>query len=165
MGDAQQHSEILQGLRMFHVTRGELSAARGVGEELLSLWVAPLVEAYEKAGLLEEELAAADEGLEAVEKVEGALYEAELYRLKGKLLLAKGEQVYEADTCLRRALEVARQQGAKSYELRAAISMARTLRERGECTEARDLLAPVYDWFTEGFDTADLCEAKTLLAE
>ena len=143
--------------------RRSFTAVLSLEHGLISLWVAPLVEAYEKAGLVEEGLAAADEGLETFERAGGSLHESELYRLKGKLLLARGEHVTETEACLRRALEVARRQGAKSYELRAATNMARILRDREERREARDLLAPVYDWFTEGFDTPDLCEAKTLL--
>ena len=93
-------------------------------------------------------------------------YEAELHRLKGELLLAlPGEQDAEAEACFRRALDVARRQQAKSLELRAAMSLARLWQQQGKQAEARALLAPVYGWFTEGFDTADLQEAKTLLEE
>jgi predicted ATPase len=93
-------------------------------------------------------------------------YEAELHRLEGELRLrcdAADEQ--RAEASFRRALEIARAQKAKSWELRAATSLARLWGERGRRTEARDLLAPVYAWFTEGFDTADLKDAKALLAE
>ena len=93
-------------------------------------------------------------------------YEAQLHRLKGELLLAlPGEQDAEAEACFRRALDVARHQQAKSLELRAAMSLARLWQQQGKQAEARALLAPVYGWFTEGFDTADLQEAKTLLEE
>jgi predicted ATPase len=94
--------------------------------------------------------------------------EAELCRLRGEMLLARGDRAdpaAEGERWLRNALECARNQGAKSLELRAAISLARLWRDQGKRSKARDLLAPVYDWFTEGFDTADLHEAKTLLDE
>jgi tetratricopeptide (TPR) repeat protein len=145
--------------------RRSFTEALSLEHGLMSLWAAPLVEAYEKVGLVEEGLAAADEGLEAVDRAGGSLHESELYRLKGKLLFAQGVQVDEAETCVRRALDVARRQNAKSYELRAAVTMAQFLCDRGERREAHDLVALVYDWFTEGFDTPDLCEAKTLLEE
>jgi predicted ATPase len=81
------------------------------------------------------------------------------------LLALPGEQDAEAEACFRRALDVARHQQAKSLELRAAMSLARLWQQQGKQAEARALLAPVYGWFTEGFDTADLQEAKTLLEE
>ena len=93
-------------------------------------------------------------------------YEAELCRLKGELLLqqATGSDG-EAETCFRQALDIARRQQAKSLELRAAVSLSRLWRYQGKRAEAYDLLAPIYSWFTEGFDTADLQEAKALLEE
>ena len=81
------------------------------------------------------------------------------------LLRQAGTPQAEAETWLQRALDVARRQEAKSLELRAAMSLARLWQQQGRCAEARDLLAPIYGWFTEGFDTADLQEAKTLLEE
>ena len=90
--------------------------------------------------------------------------EAELYRLKGELLLQQAAGWDgEAEACFRQALDVARRQQAKSWELRAATSLARLWQQQGKRAEARELLAPVYGWFTEGFDTADLQEAKALL--
>ena len=92
--------------------------------------------------------------------------EAELYRLRGSLLLQQtGSPQAEAETSLQQALDVARRQDAKSLELRAAMSLSRLQRQQGKRKEARDLLADVYAWFTEGFDTADLLEAKALLEE
>jgi predicted ATPase len=92
--------------------------------------------------------------------------EAELYRLRGSLLLRQtGTPQAEVETWLQRALDVARRQEAKSLELRAAMSLSRLWRQQGKRTEAHDLLAEVYAWFTEGFDTADLQEAKALLEE
>jgi predicted ATPase len=92
--------------------------------------------------------------------------EAELHRLRGELLLALPEpDQSEAEACFRQALAVASQQQAKFWELRAATSLARVWRDQGKRAEARDLLAPIYGWFTEGFDTADLKDAKALLDE
>jgi predicted ATPase len=91
-------------------------------------------------------------------------WEAELYRLKGEVLRARSaEHDTEAETCFRQALDVARQQQAKSWELRAAMSLSRLWQRQGKCDAARQLLAEVYGWFTEGFDTVDLQEAKALL--
>src|SRR5919108_15502 len=93
-------------------------------------------------------------------------YEAELYRLQGELLLQQDiPDEPEAERCLRQAVDVARQQQGKSLELRAAMSLARLWQRQGKRAEAGELLAPVYIWFTEGFDTADLREAKALLEE
>jgi predicted ATPase len=90
--------------------------------------------------------------------------EADLYRLKGELLLAQSvENRAEAEAYFRRALEVALRQSAKAFELRAATSLARLWADGGRRDEAHELLAPVYSWFTEGFDTQDLKEARALL--
>jgi predicted ATPase len=99
-----------------------------------------------------------------VEQHEERWWEAEIHRLRGVLLLRQpGTSPAGAETWLQRALDVARRQQAKSLELRAAISLARLWQQQGKRTEAHALLAPVYGWFTEGFDTADLQEAKALL--
>jgi len=99
-----------------------------------------------------------------VEQHEERWWEAEVYRLRGVLLLQQTvTQQVEAETCFQRALDVARRQEAKSLELRAAMSLARLWQQQGKRTAAHDLLAPIYGWFTEGFDTADLQEARTLL--
>jgi predicted ATPase len=95
-------------------------------------------------------------------------YAAEVHSLKGELTLLAHSQSAEsgrteAEACFQRAIELAQQQEGKSWELRAATSLARLWQQQGKTTEARDLLAPVYNWFTEGFDTADLKDAKTLL--
>jgi predicted ATPase len=93
------------------------------------------------------------------------MWEAELKRVEGELGRVQGTSVFEIETCFEQALQVARCQSAKSFELRAATSLARLWRDQGKRDEARDLLAPVYGWFTEGFDTLDLKEAKTLINE
>jgi predicted ATPase len=103
-------------------------------------------------------------GLEDQERTGQRRWEAELYRLKGVALVGLN-RIDEAQAAFETALRVARLQQARSYELRAATSVARLWGEQGRRAEARDLLAPVYGWFTEGFDTADLKEAKALLAE
>ena len=93
-------------------------------------------------------------------------FEAELNRIAGEIALKSSEpDLANAETYFERALAVARQQQAKSWELRAAMSMARLWRDQGKVQQARELLAPVYGWFTEGFDTRDLKEAKALLEE
>ena len=92
------------------------------------------------------------------------MFEAELHRIIGDALLSMQRQG-EAEVEFTRALAIARQQQAKSWELRAAMSMARLWRDQGKVQQARELLTPVYGWFTEGFDTRDLMEAKALLEE
>jgi predicted ATPase len=100
-----------------------------------------------------------------VDKTAEGWWEAELYRLKGELLLRQGSPTEEVEACLRQALAVSQHQQAKSLELRAAMSLARLWQQQGKQAEAQTLLAPIYGWFTEGFDTADLQEAKALLEE
>jgi predicted ATPase len=113
-----------------------------------------------------EALAALDEALARVDRLEERWFEADLLRLKGEALLnVRPDQSAEAEACFHQALGVARDQGARLWELRAATSLARLWRDQGNRAEARDLLAPVYGWFTEGFDTADLKDAKALLDE
>jgi predicted ATPase len=93
-------------------------------------------------------------------------YEAELYRLKGELLLQLSPDNHsESESSFKQAIDIAKRQQAKSWELRAAMSLARLWQQQGKRSDAHDLLAPVYGWFTEGFDTADLKEAKALLEE
>jgi predicted ATPase len=90
-----------------------------------------------------------------------------LHQLKGEILRRHGGDgaTTTAESCFRRAFDIASCQGAKSWELRAATSLARLWRDQGKYSQARDLLTPVYDWFTEGFDTLDLREAKDLLEQ
>jgi predicted ATPase len=135
-------------------------------------WLYLLAEAYGKAGQVEAGLRALDEALAAVHKSGERRWEAELYRLKGELLLrqpvgagAKHVPIEEAETCFRQAVHIARRQRAKSLELQAVMHLSRLWQQQGKRDEARQLLAEIYGWFTEGFDTADLQEAKALLAE
>src|SRR5262249_25596530 len=127
-------------------------------------FLAVLAEACGKAGQIDEGMHALEEALEAVRNHGERFYEAEVYRLKGALLVQDAPASQEeAEAHFQHALEVARRQQAKSLELRAAMSLARLWQRQGKRAEARELLAPVYGWFTEGFDTADLQEAKALL--
>ena len=121
-----------------------------------------LAGALARHGEHREALAAVREGREAQEESGCLRWEAELHRLEG-IALCGLNRLEEGQIALEDALRIARKQQAKSYELRAATSLARLWGEQGRRAEARELLAPVYGWFTEGFDTADLKEAKTLL--
>lgn len=127
-------------------------------------FLAVLTEALIGSGRAAEGLAAVEEGLAFTATKLDRYYEAELHRVKGELLLAGGG-IAEGEACFARALEVARAQEARSLELRAAISLARLRRDQGRNAEARAVLAPVYAWFTEGFATSDLMDARALLAQ
>jgi predicted ATPase len=121
-----------------------------------------LAAACEIAGQIEEGLTLLDDALRLVEKTGERWFAAELNRHKGQLLLRQ-RHCEAAEELYQKALGIAREQEAKLWELRAAASLARLRRDQGRPAEARDLLAPVYDWFTEGFDTPDLRDAKALL--
>jgi tetratricopeptide (TPR) repeat protein len=121
-----------------------------------------LAEAYGAAGRLADALSAAEEALSLAVSTNQFQAEAPLYRLKGDLLLGQGIAA-EAEACFERAIEIARSQSAKGYELRAATSLARLWQKQGKRDEARALLQGVYGWFTEGFDTADLTDARDVL--
>ena len=126
--------------------------------------LALLAEVSAQVGQTTEGLEVLAEALATLPKSGVRWWEAELYRLRGELLLQHAvAQPGEAEACLQQALAVARRQQAKSLELRAATSLARLWQQQGKRAEARELLAPVYGWFSEGFDTADLQEAKALL--
>jgi predicted ATPase len=149
-----------------HIRDG-LAASEATGTRVRApLFLTLLAEALALAGKVEEGLATLDDALaKAVASGERG-WDAEIHRLRGELT---GRLPYpdpaKAEKSFRTALAIAREQGTRGYELRAATSLARLWRERGRLTEARDLLAPLYGWFTEGFDTADLKEAKALLDE
>jgi class 3 adenylate cyclase/predicted ATPase len=140
----------------------ERRRAHGIG----AVWpwfFALLAEAYGKVGQLGEGLTALQEALQWVQRNDERLYEAEVYRIRGELLLKQDvPDTAEAEQCFQRALQVARQQQAKSWELRAAMSLSRLWQQEGKHDDARELLMPVYGWFTEGFDTADLQDARAL---
>jgi class 3 adenylate cyclase/predicted ATPase len=143
-----------------------LAEIRTVGTGVMQVWALGLIgEALGKIGRIGEGLARIVEALQMVDRTGECWFEAELYRLKAELLLASEHDQKAAEASLHRSMEVARHQSAKSWELRAATSLACLWRDQGKRTAAHDLLAPVYDWFTEGFDTVDLKEARTLLDE
>jgi predicted ATPase len=140
---------------------------RNMRSTLLATWsLVQLAKAYADLGQFKDVWRHVDEALSAIETSNERWQEAEVNRVAGEVAL-KSPQPYraKAKTFFERALWVARQQQAKSWELRAAMSMARLWRDQGKRLEARDLLAPVYGWFTEGFDTLDLREAKALLEQ
>jgi class 3 adenylate cyclase/predicted ATPase len=153
---AEGIAQIRQGLVAFRATGAEIQRPY-----FLSL----LAEAYGKIGQPEEGLTALIEALAIVEKTEERNWEAELHRRKGELLLMQQGQKEKAEECFRKALDIARRQQAKSFELRASMSLSRLWQQQGKQEEAHQLLAEIYGWFTEGFDTADLKEAKVLLEE
>jgi class 3 adenylate cyclase/predicted ATPase len=142
-----------------------LAARRTLGPTAALPWfLALLGEACGSVGQFGDGLRAMEEALWWVQHNEEHLYEAEVYRLKGELLLGQSDSnAAQAEDCFHQALTVAARQRAKSWQLRAAISLSRLWRQQGKKRNARELLAPVYDWFIEGFDTADLQDAKTLL--
>jgi len=149
-------AEIRQGMERYRAT----------GATLASSWfLGMLAEAHGQDGLTEEGLSCVAEALMVIERTGEGYHAAEIHRLKGELLLRQGgaAAVAQAEACLRRALAVARRQGAKSHELRSGTSLARLWCKQGKQREAYRLLAPMYDWFTEGFDTPDLQEARRWL--
>jgi predicted ATPase len=145
-----------------------LSSSPGC-ELLRTFWLALLAEECGNEGQVEEGLRAMAEALVAAHTNGEQFYEVELYRLKGALVLqASGQRPAsdvqaDAEACFQQALEIARRQQTKTLELRAAMSLSRLWQQQGKHQEAQDLLAPMFGWFTEGFDTADLQEAKALL--
>jgi predicted ATPase len=155
-GQAQQGIE--------QITQG-LVGHRATGAELQRLYyLALLAEVYGTIRNAEEGLTVLTEALTLVDTTGERWYEPELYRLKGALLLQlSSDNQAEAENCFQQAITVAQNQQAKSLELRAATSLARLWQQQGKRQEAYDLLAPVYHWFTEGFDTVDVKDAKTLL--
>jgi len=165
---AEQRSG-LEGIAQ--IQRG-IAAFRATGAELYQpYFLALLAEADGKADQVEEALAVLAEAVAVVCKTGEGFYEAELYRLKGELTLRsqvqrlKGNVEAEAERCFWQAIKVARKQSGKSLELRATTSLARLLERQGRRDEAHAMLAEIYNWFTEGFDTADLKDAKALLEE
>jgi predicted ATPase len=145
--------------------RRGLTAYRATGAEVVRPYLLSLLaERYRSARKPEEGLTVLAEALALVEKTDERWCEAELYRLRGELLLRQAiPAAEEAEACFRQALDTSRRQGSKSLELRAATSLSHLLHSQGRGGEARPLLAEAYDWFTEGFDTLDLQEAKALL--
>jgi predicted ATPase len=156
-----------QGKEVEGVTQMRQGLQLLADKQALSLpcWMSLLIDTYWRTGQGAEGLALVEEALGLVNRTEERYYEAELHRLQGELLLQRSPHEPSAgEVAFAKALEVAREQEAKSLELRAAMSLARLWRQQGKTPEARALLAPVYEWFTEGFATADLQDAKALLS-
>ena len=150
-------SQVRQGIAAYRATEAPL---------LVAYYCTLLADVSAHLGHPEDGLQALAEAHTLMEQQEERYWEAEVCRLRGVLLLRQpGASPAAAEAWVQRALDVARRQEAKSLELRAAMSLARLWQQQGKRLEARDLLAPVYGWFTEGFDTADLQEAKALLEE
>jgi predicted ATPase len=147
--------------------RQGLAAYRATGAELFrTYWLALLAEAHGTVRQAEEGLCLLREALVVMKKSGEHQWEAELYRLKGELLLQQNvPDAQQAEACFCYALAITRRQQAKSLELRAAMSLVRLWRQQGKRPAAYDLLAPIYGWFSEGLETADLQEAKAMLAE
>jgi class 3 adenylate cyclase/predicted ATPase len=177
--------DILQFAALGTILRGWALAMQGQGEEgmaqvhqgiaawrstgaalFVPYYCTMLADVCDHLGHTADGLQALAEAHTLMEQHEDRFWEAEICRLRGVLLLRQpGTPQAEAEACFQRALDVARRQEAKSLELRAAVSLSRLWQQQGKRTEAYELLAPIYDWFTEGFDTADLQDARALLAE
>jgi predicted ATPase len=148
---------ITSGLAAFRSIRGTQSAP---------LHVSYLAAAHAELGQFDDARRCMGEAMDILKTAKERWFEAEANRIAGDIALrSPAPDIAKAEAYFERALAVARQQQAKSWELRAAMSMARLWRDQGKPQQARELLAPVYGWFTEGFDTLDLKEAKALLDE
>jgi len=155
-----KNGDVEEGISLL---RSGSSAYRATGAEAWTTYhIALLARACEIAVQVEEGLTLLDDGLQRAERTGVRWLAAELSRHKGQLLLRQGH-TEAAEELYRKALSIAKEQEAKLWELRAAVSLAQLRRDQGRSAEARDLLAPVYGWFTEGFDTPDLKDAKALL--
>jgi predicted ATPase len=150
-------TQLCQGLDAYRATGAAFQRPHFLGM---------LAAVHRSLGQPEAGLTALREALALVEKTGERYYAAELHRLQGELLLQHATpEVPHAEACFQQALAIARRQQAKSLELRAAMSLSRLWQQQGKRDEAQGLLAPIYGWFTEGFDTADLQEARALLEE
>ena len=142
-----------------------LDRHRATGTKLVvPFYMMVLAEVYGIAGQPHEALRHLDQAVKMVEVTQERWAEAEMHRLRGTLLLSMSQPA-TAEKSFLQSLDVARAQSASFWELRAALDLARLWRDQGKVSEARELLAPVYGWFTEGFDTRDLKDAKALLEE
>ena len=158
---AQEGPEVLEGMQR------ALADFRATGSLTFASFLLSLIaQAEGRFGRYSEALAAIGEALRLIEDTGECLFEVEVHRIKGELLLAQNSSaVAEAEESFRTAIDIARRQNAKSWELRATTSLARLLRDTNRRDEGRTMLAEIYNWFTEGFDTADLKDAKALLDE
>jgi tetratricopeptide (TPR) repeat protein len=162
-----KRSDATTAMRLLHAALDKSPRGSYTYYALCTVFTADLALAEAKAGHVDRGLAAIDEALQRIERNEESWYLPEALRIKGELLLSQDAQgvLATAEDHFKLALDWARRQGALSWELRAATSLARLLRDRDRIGEARDLLAPIYERFTEGFGTADLRAAKKLLDE
>jgi predicted ATPase len=142
----------------------ELKAAGS--EAMMDYWLAAIATALGRMGRLDQGFRTIEEGFLVIERTGARCNEAEIHRMKGELLLAQdASNAAQAERSFRTGIDIARKQKAKSWELRATTSLARLLDRQGRRDEARVMLADIYGWFTEGFDTADLKDAKSLLED
>jgi len=154
--------DVAEGISLLRSGSG---AYRTTGaESRIPYYIALLAKACDIAGQVDEALSLLDSAMQIAERIGECWFVAELYRHKGQFLLRRGLSE-AAQELYRRALKIAEEQEAKLWELRAAVSLARLGRQQGRHSEAFDVLRPVYGWFTEGFDTQDLRDAKALLDE
>ena len=157
MGRSQEGIETL--------TQGLANFARMGTKNCGAFLMSGLAESHVAAGRTEDGLDILGEAFAHVKETGERHWEAELYRLRGEFLLLSGGSESEVEECFNQAIEIARSQSAKSLELRASLSLARFWQNKGKKSEARELLAGINGWFTEGFDTPDLIDAKALLEE
>ncbi|MDP6819485.1 MAG: hypothetical protein QF449_15790 [Alphaproteobacteria bacterium] len=158
----QGHPE--EGIARMHRGLAEYTATES--GSYVPFLLALLAEGYHRCGKFEEGLKVLNDAFDAVGSGDEDMWKSELQRNRAECLLSiSPDNAPEAETDFRQAIEVAKRQNVRSLELRAAVSLARLWRNQGKTAEARELLAPVYGWFTEGFDTADLKDAKALLVD
>jgi predicted ATPase len=159
-----RHLEAREGVGGERAEEG-IAGVRASGTEYtLPLFFAWLAELCAKGGRIEEGLAALEQGRAMSEETEDRFSLPEFDRIEGELLLVRSARNQaDAQACFERSMQLARARDAKCLELRAATRLAHLWGEQGRCTEAHEILEPIYDWFTEGFDTADLKDAKALL--
>ena len=161
---AVESGELKNGIARMRQNLADLRASGS--ETSVDYFLALIATALGRMGRFDEALRITEEAFSVIERTDAHWYEAEVYRRKGELLLAQdSSNAAPAERCFRTAIQVARKQHAKLWELRATTSLARLLARKGRRSEARAMLAEIYNWFTEGFDTADLKEAKALLDE
>ena len=158
LGEADPESSITS-------IREAIDACRSIGAYLFDpLWLGLLAQAYSQHSEADHGLSAVEEALSAIAKSGEGFWLAELYRLKGQLLLeSNSANTLEAESCFQEAIKVARSQNARGWELRAATGLAKHWASQNKTSEARQMLEPIYNWFTEGFETVDLISAKSIL--